>query len=194
MKTGLVIVDAWSVTEDLYKYGHKMHNDIIPKWSLEVRDNIKNFCNFLNYVCDIERKKGTTIIHSLGVVNNKLLNIKKDEASELTVDKKDKITFSTKLGKTIYENNIDEVYFCGFHFGKCIQNHIVDSNIFLINTNKEQCKRNRNIVLNLSMILPPPLNSETKKWDNNWRKSIDEKRFNHFMWSPWRFDKILGNN
>jgi hypothetical protein len=54
-------------------------------------------------------------------------------------------------------------------------------------------KNNRNIVLNLCMILPPPKNAETIKHKNSWKADINEKRFNYFMWSPWRFEKILGN-
>jgi len=203
MRRGLVVVDAWSVSKSLLDLGEKMHRNEPPQWSSEVKDNVKNFSNFLDYVCDIERKKGTTIIHTFGVNNSQLFSQEKINISQLTVDEKDKVTFAIQLGATILESNIDEIYFCGFHFGKCIQMHMGESNRYLSGKtargkrrkpyNKSLWKNNRNIALNLCMILPPPLNPETKHWKNSWKEDINEKRFNYFMWSPWRFEKILGN-
>ena len=39
----------------------------------EIKNNIKQFSKFLSYVCDVEREKGTTIIHSLGNKSNSFL-------------------------------------------------------------------------------------------------------------------------
>lgn len=192
MKTGLIIVDAWSVD-----YNSTVSEGQIPNWSLEVKDNVRNFCNFLNYVCDVERKKGTTIVHSLGYTNPMGTDVKGlkraglksiEEASELKIHKEDEVSYAHDLGKTIRENNLDLLYFCGFHFGKCIQMHID-----LVFGDIKTMKNNRNIILNLCMILKPPKNAETRKHKNSWKGDIDEKRFNYFMWSPWRFEKILGN-
>tara|TARA_R100000008_G_C3490609_1_gene118522 strand:- start:51 stop:635 length:585 start_codon:yes stop_codon:yes gene_type:complete len=193
MRIGLVVVDAWSVSKDILSYGQKIHKNEPPIWSSEVKDNVKNFSDFLSYVCDTERQKGTTIIHSFGVNNSDLLEKEKGNVSELVVDDEDKITFANQLGKTINENNIDEVYFCGFHFGKCIQMHIKETSRYLRDNNKKLWRKSRNIALNLCMILPPPDNAELKKHKNSWKEDINERAYSYFMWSPWRFEKILGN-
>ena len=192
MKTGLIITDAFSAD-----YVSSVPEGQIPKWPLEVRDNVRNFCNFLSYVCDVEREKGTTIIHSLGytdVMSTDIKGLKRaglksmEEVSEIKVHKEDKVSHAHNLGKVIRENNLDLLYFCGFHFGKCIQMHVN-----LVFRHIKTMKNNRNIVLNLCMILPPPDNAELKKHKNSWKESINERAYNYFMWSPWRFEKILGN-
>ena len=86
MRIGLVVVDAWSVSKDILSYGQKIHKNEPPIWSSEVKDNVKNFSDFLSYVCDTERRKGTTIIHSFGVNNSDLLEKEKGNVSELVVD------------------------------------------------------------------------------------------------------------
>ena len=244
MKTGLVVVDAWSVDENFQKFGQKIHGNEPPStWhsagyaseerSPELKDVERNFSNFLNYVCEVERQKGTIIIHTFGVTDSPLLKYsaaprpifghyqlesmespipvyleEKIDISQLTVDEKDKITSASQLGKTIDECNLDEVYFCGFYFGKCVHMHIVESNRYLRKNNRGLWRKNKNIALNLCMVLPPPIvhtrwaaNLKPSKPGYSWKAAMNEeialkkygmRSFDYFMWSPWRFEKILG--
>lgn len=181
MKTALVVVDAWNVSTS------NSHEEK-PMWSDDVKDNVKNFSDFLDYVCDVEREKKTTIVHSFG------MNVKSDDVhnknlSGVIIEKEDKVTNCIELGKFI--ENMDEVFFCGFHFGKCIQLHIKISNKYLINTNKVLHDKNKNIALNLSMILPFNHKSGYNP-KNSWKFEIEKPYYNYFMWSPWKFEQILG--
>ena len=118
MKRGLVIVDAWSLdTKIVDSFGF----DPVPKWSDEVKENAINFSKFLTYVCNYERDKGTTIIHSLGTQTGDFL--KNIEVSQVKMKVGDSIVGSDFLGKSIMANELDEVYWGGFHFGKCIHTH-----------------------------------------------------------------------
>mgnify|MGYP003149526650 FL=1 len=166
MKIGLVIVDAWYTdTKIVDSFGL----DPVPKWSDEVKENVINFSKFLTYVCDYERDKGTTIIHSLGTkTDNFLKNI---DVSQVKMRKGDSIVGSDSLGRSIMANELDEVYWGGFHFGKCIHTHSNRTHQYLnkIGVVDINCL---NLVLNLSMILPEKswghyINGK-RAWTLNW--------------------------
>ena len=53
----------------------------------EIKNNIKQFSKFLSYVCDVEREKGTTIIHSLGNKSNSFLKFAERNASQVKMEK-----------------------------------------------------------------------------------------------------------
>jgi len=99
------------------------------------------------------------------------------------------VTNSLELGKVI--ENMDEIFFCGFHFGKCVQMHMKMSNKYLSQSNNILHTKNKNIALNLCMILPfnqePGFNPR-----NSWKFEIREEYYRYFMWSPWKFEQILG--
>ena len=44
MNTALVVVDAWNTSKSSF---HKEK----PMWDKDVKDNVKSFSNFINYVC-----------------------------------------------------------------------------------------------------------------------------------------------
>ena len=71
--------------------------------------------------------------------------------------------------------------------------HIGETSRYLRDNNKKLWRKSRNIAFNLCMILPPPDNAELKKHKNSWKEDINERAYSYFMWSPWRFEKILGN-
>ena len=60
MNTALVVVDAWNTSKS------SLHKEK-PMWDIDVKDNVKSFSNFINYVCRFERKKNTTIVYSFGM-------------------------------------------------------------------------------------------------------------------------------
>jgi len=187
MRRGLVVVDAWSVSKSLLDLGEKMHRNEPPQWSSEVKDNVKNFSNFLDYVCDIERKKGTTIIHTFGVNNSQLFSQEKINISQLTVDEKDKVTFAIQLGATILESNIDEVYFCGFHFGLCIHDKIANVSELTDYNGK------LGVIINLSMLLP--VDTFKRKFERFHKPNKPRYKPNHawdyYLWTPkCEFEKI----
>ena len=181
MNTALVVVDAWNTSKSSF---HKEK----PMWDKDVKDNVKSFSNFINYVCRVERKKNTTIVHSFGM-DVQTADIYDRNLSAITIEKKDEVTNSLELGKVI--ENMDEIFFCGFHFGKCVQMHMKMSNKYLSQSNNILHTKNKNIALNLCMILPfnqkPGFNPR-----NSWKFEIREEYYNYFMWSPWKFEQILG--
>ena len=76
----------------------------------------------------------------------------------------------------------------------------MESNIYLKKNNKRLWKKNKNIALNLCMVLPPGA-GDTDKPGYSWKAPMNEeialgqygmRSFNYFMWSPWRFEEILG--
>ena len=178
MKTALVIVDAYK----------KMHKDCETK-------DANAFCHFLNRVCDVERKKGTVIIHSVSYNQNNHREkdpsgnpISKESLNELIeFHSEDFFTDARNLYKILCDNNIDKVYFGGFHFGKCIFEHLRETySQYLLQKkifggdNVFDCD---NIVLNLSMILPK----------HSWLRHINlcGKKHNYYLWGPGEFELIL---
>ena len=194
MKTALVIVDAFK----------EMFEDDETK-------DANAFCHFLNRVCDVERKKGTVIIHS--VSHNQKNSREKDpsgnpitEASPKTslneninFHQDDIFTDAINLYKTSYDNNIDKLYFAGFFFGKCIFAHLREArtNCFkvvgsvggepVISMTRDYKTKNNifdcnNIVLNLSMILPK----------HSWLHHINRCNIQHnyYLWGPNEFELL----
>ena len=167
MKRALVIVDAW-------KY-HDTRNQ---------EKEANALCSFLNYVIQHERQKETTIIYSFGSVpldtakdphNNK---INSDSLNVNIVSQNDDIfTSKPELNDVIVKNNIEEVYFGGFHFGHCIHMH---SEYLHRGNTPMNCK---NIVLNLSMVL------SEDSWDEQIKKHSD---WNYHLWGATKFERIKG--
>tara|TARA_R110002060_G_scaffold19422_1_gene26458 strand:+ start:2650 stop:3129 length:480 start_codon:yes stop_codon:yes gene_type:complete len=141
----LVIVDAWK-KYDANHYFPLLH------------DEVHSFGVFLNQVCILERKKGTQIIHSYGE------NIPMEQ---IEIRPEDWILDNPKnLKKRIEKDNpnIDEIYFCGFHFGHCIPNHA-----------KAGIGDDANIIINLSALLP-----DGKGWNHIMKR---DSTFNYHLWS-----------
>lgn len=153
MKNALVIVDAWFLDDWPKSLTEKFGKSPVPNWPQEVKENIKHFGNFLSYVCDTERKKGTTIIHSLGSVTNKFLEFANENASAVKVKEGDIITASDAIGRAIAASKANKVFWGGFHFGKCIHTHSNRAYQYLNSIGRHDINL-LNLVLNLSMILP----------------------------------------
>tara|TARA_Y100000593_G_scaffold55750_1_gene104191 strand:+ start:1584 stop:2198 length:615 start_codon:yes stop_codon:yes gene_type:complete len=197
MKTGLVIVDAWFLDEWSDLLTKKFGENPVPKWSDEIKNNIKQFSKFLSYVCDVEREKGTTIIHSLGNKSNSFLKFAERNASQVKMEKGDLLLGSDLLGKAIIEEKLDLVFYGGFHFGKCIHAHCewAQKNLYLNNFKKVD---NLNIVLNLSMVLP----KHTFKQHIETKSVIgipvipefsdyEPEPYNYYLWSMTGFESII---
>ena len=98
----LVIVDAWE----------KWVSNPLSHYDEVITTEARAFGHFLNEVCKIERLKGTQIIHSHG---NAI------PMKEIEVFPEDWTIGDPRITpKQVDEHNIDEIYFCGFHFGHCI--------------------------------------------------------------------------
>ena len=143
MNTALVVVDAWNTSKS------SLHKEK-PMWDRDVKDNVKSFSNFINYVCRVERKKNTTIVHSFGM-DVQTADIYDRNLSAITIEKKDEVTNSLELGKVI--ENMDEIFFCGFHFGKCVQMHMKMSNKYLSQSNNILHTKNKNIARGCGIVM-----------------------------------------
>lgn len=125
---GLVIVDAWQklLSHDIASYPH-------------LENEVRSFGTFLNQVCNIERNKGTQIIHW-----GEGKNLGRGIMDEIEVAAQDKVM--GREGNARWEEvlaSIDELYWCGFHFGRCVH----DEAGFISG-------EDANIVLNLSLLFP----------------------------------------
>jgi len=190
-KKGLIIVDAWYTGEWFINQPQEYTGDFvippifgktIPKWSAEVKDNVRHFSEYLDYVCDYERSQGTTIIHMLGLSTPALIlkHAGDKTPSQMKIKKGDIVTNAFSFKTSYLNKKLDIKYFAGFHFGKCIQMHIARTS---------NSMSNPNIALNLCMILPPIPAAVTYK--NSWKEEMDKKDHDFFMWSPWGFEMIL---
>jgi hypothetical protein len=160
MKTGLVIVDAWDFRTSSK---HKIHPELYI--------DAKAFGFFLNRVCELERKKGTKIIHSPSPTSRHQI------MEEMKVDQKDLIvTRGRTLTDVIESADLDKIYFAGFHFGRCIHNHA------------SEISRSSNIVLNLSMTFPGD------KWKESIKSRGVDNDFRYYMWGPSGFESMKIEN
>ena len=141
----LVIVDAWK------KYNA---NHYFPS----LHDEVHAFGVFLNEVCKIERKKGTLIIHSHGE------NIPMEQIEIMPEDLI--LNYPNDLKTVIKKSNfeINEVFYCGFHFGHCIHNQA-----------SQGMGDNANIIINLSALLP-----DGRGWNHIIKR---DSTFHYHLWS-----------
>lgn len=152
----LVIVDAWSNWPT-----HVM--DECPT----LYDEVHSFGVFLNEVCKIERKKGTQIIHSGGT-----RHLPMEEIEIFPQDWILKSPNDLKKRAEKYNFKLNEVYFCGFHFGHCVPYHA-----------KGGMGEGANIILNLSLLTP----QYNDKWNSLMKR---DSTFHYFLWSQNGIEEI----
>jgi|TARA_R110000824_G_scaffold4471_2_gene21533 hypothetical protein len=186
MKKTLVIVDAWFLDNWSELLTKRFGKSPVPDWPEDVKYNVKYFSKFLSYVCDYERNKGTTIIHSLGTTANEFVNeIARENASQVKIRDGDTIAASDSIGEAILTTKADVVFWGGFHFGKCIHSHSNQAYQYLnrfakfnINSLSSRSFENKvlNLVLNLSMTLP----------GHSWKDHINGKK----AWDVKNYDEL----
>jgi len=174
MRTALVIIDAYEKQ--------------FTECDTEVANSI---CPFINYVCNIEREKGTVIIHSLGKTSNEYYEPMEEYVTKNSINSliefhdKDCLTSSQKLEKEIKSKNIKKVYFAGFHFGKCIHYNLHQLYSYFKNDTSVSVD---NVVLNLSMVL------KNHSWENKLTSIPDNlypttlTSYNYNLWGPSGFE------
>ena len=158
-----------------------------------------NFCFFLNHVCEIERKKGTKIIYSLGNNQNDYIphNGELGDTQHMTdksinelikIHQQDIITNSNDLWHEVCNINLNNIFFGGFWFGKCVFSHV--SNLIY----KSHHKVKPYITMNLCLTLPNSSWIHYLFSDNNNHYSshvaINKSKFSYSMWGPSGFEKI----
>jgi len=187
---GLVVVDAWD-----YDAYIKKRNKI--PYSLECAKDCEKFSIFLNRVCERERAKGTTIIFDIGF--NKLIDtITINEKTDLILPH----MYENNYMNIIQKRKINELYFCGFHFGLCIHDRIASVSESTYYKRMVSSRKSKlGVVINLSLLLPASNNSsnhlETFKINferfhkpNNLRYKPDHA-WDYYLWSPnCEFEKI----
>ena len=146
------------------------HRDIEDYPDLE--GEVRSFGIFLNEVCKIERKKGTQIIHScsssalhLGIMD------------EIEVASEDMIM--GEEGNTLwgeFHASIDELYWCGFHFGRCVHSQAIVAS-------GDQA----NIVLNLCLVFPQ---DTWKEWGNPTVTFQDFPKMRYYLWRQTGLDEV----
>jgi len=161
MVNGLVIVDAWQKL---------VPHNVIDYPDLE--NELRSFGTFLNQVCNIERKKGTQIIH-WGEGGGHWGGI----MDEIEVAAQDKVI--GREGNATWEEiqeSIDDLYWCGFHFGRCIHREAA----FISG-------QDANIVLNLSLLFP----------QDSWKESFESmywgrpsSKMHYYLWSQTGFEEV----
>tara|TARA_R100000353_G_scaffold128825_1_gene91441 strand:+ start:197 stop:745 length:549 start_codon:yes stop_codon:yes gene_type:complete len=172
---GLVIVDAWD-----YDAYIKKRNEI--PYSQECAKDGSEFSIFLNRVCEKERANGTTIIFDIGF--NKLID-------KITVDEKTDLIlpymYENNYMNIIKERKINELYFCGFHFGLCIHDKIANV------SESTDYNGKLGIIINLSMLLP--VDTFKNKFERFHKPNKPRYKPNHawdyYLWTPkCEFEKI----
>ncbi len=160
MVQGLVIVDAWQKL---------LPHDVAAHPHLE--NEARSFGTFLNQVCNIEREKGTQIIHwgEGGTYWGGIMD-------EIEVAPEDNVIGEGKAGWGEVLAPIDELYWCGFHFGRCI--HREASFI---------SGQDANIVLNLSLLFP----------QDSWKERLESmfwgrpaSKMHYYLWSQTGFEEV----
>ena len=182
MKTALVIVDA-------YEKQFKEHDTEI----------VNSICPFINHVCNIEREKGTVIIHSLGKGSPEYYEPMEEYITKNSINSliefhdKDCFTSSEQLHEEIKSKNIEKVYFAGFHFGKCVHYNL---NELYGHFKNDTSVSVNNLVLNLSMILKG--DSEKQTWHYSIKTGLTvphvgyppPPHYNYNFWGPSGFEGI----
>ncbi len=170
----LVIVDAWE----------KWASDPLSHYDEVITTEARAFGHYLNEVCKIERLKGTLIIHSHG---------DHIPMKEIEVFPEDWIIPDPRIRpEEREERGIDEIYFCGFHFGHCIhhQANIVmnhaDGNWSL---SRGRDPPDANIIVNLSLVL---------RGTDTWAEALEREPtsyrdvgvFRYYLWSSNGIEEI----
>ena len=152
---GLVIVDAWQKL---------LPHDVAAHPHLE--NEARSFGTFLNQVCNIEREKGTQIIHwGEGKIQGRGIM----EEIEVVVEDKVMGAEGNARWEEIQES-IDDLYWCGFHFGRCIH----DEAGFISGDEA-------NIVLNLSLLFPL----------DSWKDRFEDwPKMRYHLWSQTGFEEV----
>ena len=194
MKSALFVVDA-------YKFLDKDNNEEI---SLLVERDTKAFGTFLNRVCKYERNRGTVIVFPK-VYGHNLSSDESHSPSNLEIMDEievydEDVIFNHNITdgakeifptfndwqKLFIDNDINEIYFGGFHFGRCIHSYVHElyRHIDLVESTKI------GIVLNLSMVYP----------GDSWLDSIKKSDpiYNYYLWgqltvSSFEEMKVEGN-
>jgi len=100
-KIALVIIDHWKSW---------------PPYDIErfpdMNNDTQSFGVFLNRVCEIERQKGTKIIH--GVIGDTMDQIEVRD-TDFTIET------SVDLERILKDNEVDVLFYAGYHFGMCIR-------------------------------------------------------------------------
>ena len=157
VKKALVIVDAWEdlVAHDAATYPH-------------LADEMKSFGGFLNEVCKIERKKGTRIIHSYAHYTTHSGPMKDIEIypEDMVIPNANDIMAAIEADG----DSIDELYWCGFHFGVCVHGQA-----------EAGVGDKANIVTNLCLLFPI----------HSWKEMFASKQtFNYYLWSQKGFEEV----
>ncbi len=163
MTNALIIVDAWE---------HSLNSDT-EIYGIGFTEDIKTFSVFLNNVCNRERNSGTIIIHSSEHPENK----SKEIIKEINTHSNDIIITDLPLILDVIKKyKLSKLYFCGFHFGHCIQNRVARLIEYEDTYNFES-----GIVINLSMVLPGI------KWGKKINRSKhfpDQYDISYYFWHP----------
>jgi hypothetical protein len=171
MNNALMIVDAWKkcVSHDVEKFPH------LPQ-------DTKSFGVFLNRVCELERKKGTVIIHSPS--GQPIMDEIKIHKQDLIYSASDPIGSAEHINIYLKKMNVNNLYVGGFHFGRCTHNHAIKFKKDAKGSKKYSAFCSRvSIVLNLSMVFP------CDSWLNLIKKS--ELVFSHSLWGNSGFEEII---
>ena len=149
-REALVIVDAW---KNVLPHDDKRH----PHLSKDT----KAFGVFLNRVCELQRSRGTVIMHSPSAF---------EIMEEIEIHKEDVVVPHAHLLPQAMANlDLDKIYFGGFHFGRCIQLHA------------KHILPKGSIVLNLSLTFPSDL------WIDQIKK---HQEFRYSLWNTVGFEDL----
>tara|TARA_R110001592_G_C13115984_1_gene745401 strand:+ start:535 stop:1083 length:549 start_codon:yes stop_codon:yes gene_type:complete len=176
-KKALIICDAWKnlSQEDLLNH---------PNLSKDC----KAFAVFLNRVCELEREKGTQIIHAY---NHDEWSRDKECMDEINILEADYVA-KGDLKEYLLKNKFEEVFWAGFHFGRCIhaRSYFLHPHI--------QCK----IVINLCLVFPQDNWQQTfiggRIKDPFKKYSLEEEKIltqahqekQYYLWCNQGFDRI----
>ena len=191
MKIGLVIVDSWVSNKWSNFLCKKYGENPVPDWSDTEKKNVRQFSKFLTYVCDFERRRGTTIIHSFGEKTTKFIqhaNI--NSISQVKIKTGDLVVGADLIAEAIIIEKLNFVLYGGFHFGKCVHGHCEIAQLNLDLNNKSNVD-NLNIALNLSMVLPK--NSFKQNLAKTSKRLLKPyfSSYNYHLWSLDGFESLL---
>tara|TARA_Y100000004_G_C8949090_1_gene427656 strand:+ start:925 stop:1458 length:534 start_codon:yes stop_codon:yes gene_type:complete len=172
MNNALMIVDAW-----------KECIDYDVKEFPNLPQDTKSFGVFLNRVCELEREKGTVIIHSPSC--KPIMDEIKIHEKDLMYSCSDPINSAKHINTHLKKINVNNLYVGGFHFGRCIQRHALN---FKKGATEDEIRSfsvcdKVSIVLNLSMVFPC----------DSWLEHIKNSKldFSHSLWGNLGFEEII---
>ena len=106
MNTAIIVCDAWAKA---------LPQDLIDYPTLE--EEIRVFSQYLNYVIDHERRRGTRIIHD--PTNREIVDVIRTEGDTVLEWHRSGDRYYTTL-----PGDCDRFLICGFHYGRCIWNKL----------------------------------------------------------------------